>query len=100
MLGGAEVDYDLMLICFLFMIYFGVIKIWIHEKSYRLLHFPMLEITHFSMGGMYLPIISSLIPFMGSQRAPMCFIIVPVIFLSILVNIQFESFIKDLDHYT
>jgi hypothetical protein len=97
-IGGWEVDYYLGLIGFLFMIYFGVFRNWVNEKSYRLLYFPVLVMTFFSMGDVYRPIFNSPIPFMDSQRAPTRFIIVPVVFLIILASIQFQNWLKDWNH--
>lgn len=93
-IGGWEVDYYLGLIGFLFMIYFGVCRTWVNEKSYRLLFFPILVMAFFSVGDVYLPIFNSHIPFMDSQRAPTRFIIVPVVFLVILASLQFQKWIK------
>jgi hypothetical protein len=94
-IGGWEVDYYLGLIGFLFMIYFGVFRTWVNEKSYRLLYFPILVMAFFSLGDVYRPIFNSHIPFMDSQRAPTRFIIVPVVFLIILASIQFQNWIKE-----
>jgi len=94
-IGGWEVDYYLGLIGFLFMIYFGVFRNWINEKSYRLLYFPILVMAFFSLGDVYRPIFNSPIPFMDSQRAPTRFIIVPVVFLIILASIQFQNWIRE-----
>jgi hypothetical protein len=96
-LGGWEVDYYLGLLGFAFVAYFGVIRSWVNQKTYRALYFPMLAMTLFSLGDMYRPIFNSPIPFMDSQRAPSRFILIPVVFLIILAGIQFESFIKDWD---
>ncbi len=93
-IGGWEVDYYLGLIGFVFIIYFGVIRNWINQKSYRLLYFPMLVMVFFSMGDVYLPIFNSPIPFMDSQRAPTRFILVPVVFLIILASIQLQDWIN------
>ncbi|MGD0876863.1 MAG: hypothetical protein ABSA01_01795 [Anaerolineales bacterium] len=94
-IGGWEVDYYLGLIGFLFMIYFGVFRNWVNQKSYRLLYFPMLVMAFFSMGDVYRPIFNSHIPFMDSQRAPTRFIIIPVVFLIILACIQFQNWINE-----
>ena len=96
-IGGWEVDYYLGLVGFLFMFYFGIIRNWVNEKSYRLLYFPILVMTFFSMGDIYRPFFNSPIPFMDSQRAPTRFIIVPVVFLIVLAGVQFQNWIKDWD---
>jgi hypothetical protein len=77
------------------MIYFGVFRNWVNQKSYRLLYFPMLVMAFFSMGDVYRPIFNSHIPFMDSQRAPTRFIIIPVVFLIILACIQFQNWINE-----
>jgi hypothetical protein len=94
-IGGWEVDYYLGLIGFMFMIYFGVIRNWVNEKSYRILYFPMLVMAFFSLGDAFRPIFNSHIPFMDSQRAPTRFILIPVVFLIILASIQLQNWIKD-----
>jgi hypothetical protein len=94
-IGGWEVDYYLSMIGFLYIIYFGVIKNWVNQKSHRLLYFPMLVMAFFSMGDVYRPIFNSPIPFMDSQRAPTRFIIVPVVFLIVLASIQLQNWLKD-----
>ena len=101
LIGGWEFDFYLGLVGFAFMVYFGVIKSWINQKTYRSLYLPMLVMVFFSLGDMYRPLFYSPIPFMDSQRAPTRFIIIPVIFLITLASIQFESSIKhwDLDKW-
>jgi len=96
-IGGWEFDFYLGLLGFAFMLYFGVLRSWIHQKTYRALYLPMLVLVFFSLGDMYRPLFYSPIPFMDSQRAPTRFIIIPLIFLIMLASLQFESFIKNWD---
>jgi hypothetical protein len=97
LIGGWEFDFYLGLVGFAFMVYFGVIKSWINQKTYRSLYLPMLVMVFFSLGNMYRPLFYSPIPFMDSQRAPTRFIIIPVIFLITLASLQFESSIRHWD---
>ncbi len=93
-LGGWEVDFYLGLVGFLFVFYFGIIRNWVNQKSYRLLYFPMLVMAFFSLADMYRPIFSSHIPFMDSQRAPSRFILIPFVFLIVLASLQLQKWIE------
>jgi hypothetical protein len=96
-LGGWEVDFYLGLIGFLFVFYFGVIRNWVNQKSYRLLYFPMLVMAFFSLADDYRLIFNSHIPFMDSQRAPSRFILLPFVFLIVLASLQLQKWIKERD---
>ena len=49
----------------------------------------------FSVGSIYLPLFSSVIPFFDSQRAPTRFLIVPLVFLITFAGIQFQSSLNE-----
>jgi hypothetical protein len=93
-LGGWEVDFYLGLVGFLFVFYFGIIRNWANQKSYRLLYFPILVMAFFSLADMYRPIFNSPIPFMDSQRAPSRFILIPFVFLIVLASLQLQKWIE------
>jgi hypothetical protein len=94
-LGGWEVDFYLGMIGFLFVFYFGVIRNWVNQKSYRVLYFPMLVMAFFSLADDYRPIFNSHIPFMDSERAPSRFILLPFIFLIVLASLQLQKWIRE-----
>ena len=66
-------------------------------ERYRPLFLPMLVMAFFSVGVIYLPLFSSHIPFLDSQRAPTRFLIIPLVFLITLASIQFQSLINGWD---
>jgi hypothetical protein len=92
--GYWEKTYYVGVIGFVFILYFGVIKTWIRDERYRPLYLPMLVMIFFSVGSIYLPLFSSHIPFLDSQRAPTRFVIIPLVFLIALASIQFQSLIN------
>jgi hypothetical protein len=92
--GYWEKTYYVGVIGFAFILYFGVIKTWIKDERYRPLYLPMLVMIFFSVGSIYLPLFSSHIPFLDSQRAPTRFVIIPLVFLIALASIQFQSLIN------
>jgi hypothetical protein len=95
--GYWEKAYYVGVIGFAFILYFGIIKTWINIERYRPLFLPMLVMTFFSVGAIYLPMFSSHIPFLDSQRAPTRFLIIPLVFLITLASIQFQSLINGWD---
>ncbi len=95
--GYWEKAYYVGVIGFAFTLYFGIIKTWINVERYRPLFLPMLVMTFFSVGAIYLPLFSSHIPFLDSQRAPTRFLIIPLVFLITLASIQFQSLINGWD---
>jgi hypothetical protein len=92
--GYWEKTYYLGVVGFIFMLYFGVIKFWAKEEKYRPLYLPILVMIFFSIGSIYLPLFSSNIPFLDSQRAPTRFLIVPLVFLVTFASIQFQSVVN------
>jgi hypothetical protein len=98
-LPGAdwEKEYYVGVIGFAFLLYFGIIRIWMKSGKYRPLYLPMLVMAFFSVGFTYLPLFNSHIPFMDSQRAPARFLALPVVFLIFLACIQFQSFLDEWD---
>ena len=95
--GYWEKAYYVGVIGFAFILYLGIIKTWINVERYRPLFLPMLVMTFFSIGAIYLPLFSSHIPFLDSQRAPTRFLIIPLVFLIALASIQFQSLINGWD---
>jgi len=63
--------------------------------GHRPLYLASLTMAFFSVGAIYLPLFSSGIPFLDSQRAPTRFLIVPLVFLIIFAGIQFQSLINE-----
>ncbi len=61
----------------------------------RVLYLPIMVMIFFSIGSIYLPLFSSHIPFLDSQRAPTRFVIVPLVFLISFAGIQFQSLINE-----
>lgn len=82
---------------FAFIIYFGIIRNWARDERHRPLYLSMLVMAFFSVGVIYLPLFSSHIPFLDSQRAPTRFLIIPLVFLITLAGIQFQSLINEWD---
>jgi hypothetical protein len=80
---------------FAFILFFGIIRNWTKDERHRSLYLPMLVMAFFSVGSIYLPLFSSSIPFLDSQRAPTRFLIIPLVFLITLASIQFQSLIND-----
>ena len=95
--GYWEKTYYVGVIGFAFILYFGVIKNWMKVERTRSLYLPMLVMIFFSVGSIYLPLFSSHIPFLDSQRAPTRFVIIPLVFLIVLASIQFQSLINEWD---
>ncbi len=93
--GYWEKAYYLGVLGFAFTLYFGVIRNWRKDERYRPLYFPMLIMFFFSIGSLYLPLFSSHIPFLDSQRAPTRFVVVPLVFLITFGGIQFQSLINE-----
>lgn len=78
-----------------FLLYFGIIRNWARNERHRVLYLPALAMIFFSVGVIYLPLFSSGIPFLDSQRAPTRFLIVPLVFLVTLAGIQFQSLLDE-----
>jgi len=93
--GDWEKEYFVGVIGFAFLLYFGVIRNWTQSRKDRPLYLPMLVMTFFSIGSIFLPLFNSGIPFMDSQRAPTRFLILPLVFLIILACIQFQHFLNE-----
>ncbi len=93
--GYWEQTYYVGILGFAFILYFGVIKNWMGELRHRPLYLSSLTMAFFSVGSIYLPLFSSGIPFLDSQRAPTRFLIVPLVFLIILAGIRFQSLINE-----
>jgi hypothetical protein len=95
--GDWEKEYYVGVIGFVFLLYFGVIRNWTKSGKDRPLYLPMLVMTFFSIGSIFLPLFNSGIPFMDSQRAPTRFLMLPLVFLIILACIQFQHFLDEWD---
>ena len=95
--GYWEKTYYVGVLGFAFILYFGVIKNWMKDERHRPLYLPILTMFFFSVGSIYLPLFSSHIPFLDSQRAPTRFLIIPLVFLIALASIQFQSLINEWD---
>ncbi|MBC7875527.1 MAG: hypothetical protein H7Y59_00025 [Anaerolineales bacterium] len=93
--GYWEKTYYVGVIGFAFILYSGIIKTWMKEERYRALFLPIIVMIFFSVGSIYLPLFSSHIPFLDSQRAPTRFVIIPLVFLITLASIQFQSLINE-----
>lgn len=93
--GYWEQTYYLGALGFVFVLYFGVIRNWAKNEMHRSLYFPSLAMIFFSVGSIYLPLFSSGIPFLDSQRAPTRFLIVPLVFFITLAGIQFQSLLNE-----
>lgn len=93
--GYWEQTYYVGILGFAFIVYFGIIKNWQRDLSHRPLYLASLMMAFFSVGAIYLPLFSSGIPFLDSQRAPTRFLIVPLVFLIIFAGIQFQSLINE-----
>jgi hypothetical protein len=93
--GYWEKTYYVGVIGFAFILYFGVLKNWMKEERTRVLYLPVMVMLFFSIGSIYLPLFSSHIPFLDSQRAPTRFVIVPLVSLIIFAGIQFQSLINE-----
>ncbi len=89
--GFWEKAYYVGVLGFAFLLYFGVIKNWAKAEKYRPLYLPIMVMFFFSIGSTYLPLFSSHIPFLDSQRAPTRFVIVPLVFLITFAGIQIQS---------
>jgi hypothetical protein len=95
--GLWEKAYYVGVIGFAFILYFGIIRNWAKDERHRPLYLPILTMFFFSVGSIYLPLFSSHIPFLDSQRAPTRFLIVPLVFLITLAGIQFQSLLNEWD---
>ena len=93
--GYWEQTYYVGILGFAFIVYFGVIKNWKLELGHRPLYLASLTLAFFSVGAIYLPLFSSGIPFLDSQRAPTRFLIVPFAFLISLAGIRFQSMLNE-----
>lgn len=93
--GYWEKTYYLGVIGFAFIFYFGVIKNWQGEEKTRVVYLPIIVMIFFSIGSLYLPLFSSNIPFLDSQRAPTRFVVIPLVFLIIFAGIQFQFLINE-----
>jgi hypothetical protein len=93
--GYWEQTYYVGILGFAFVLYFGVIKNWQKDLSHRPLYLASLAMAFFSVGAIYLPLFSSGIPFLDSQRAPTRFLIVPLVFLITFAGIRFQSFLNE-----
>lgn len=93
--GYWEQTYYLGALGFVFVLYFGVIRNWAKAEAHRVLYLPSLAMIFFSVGSIYLPLFSSGIPFLDSQRAPTRFLIVPLVFFITLAGIQFQSLLNE-----
>ncbi|MFN8384751.1 MAG: hypothetical protein U0V02_22650 [Anaerolineales bacterium] len=93
--GYWEQTYYVGALGFVFVLYFGVIRNWAKNERHRALYLPSLAMIFFSVGSIYLPLFSSHIPFLDSQRAPTRFLIVPLVFMITLAGIQFQSLLDE-----
>ena len=93
--GYWEQTYYVGILGFAFILYFGVIKNWMKDLRHHSLYLSALTMAFFSVGSIYLPLFSSGIPFLDSQRAPTRFLIVPLVFLITFAGIQFQSSLNE-----
>ncbi len=95
--GYWEQTYFVGLLGFAFILYFGIIRNWTRNEAHHPLYLPAMTMVFFSVGAIYLPLFSSHIPFLDSQRAPTRFLIVPLVFFITLAGIQFQSLLNEWD---
>lgn len=98
-LGWWEFDYFIGLIGLFIIIIFGIYLPLRARSKENVLFAPIVGITMFSIGKIYLAIFSLPIPLLDSERSSVRFFIVPLVFLFILAVIHLQRFFEQKDRW-